>query len=168
MAAHAHTIEAAKIGILAGYFVAIFVLAFARHSPAFLFRDRRTFENKLTVLGHATTLPASSNKAPSRITAPHFFRIDFGVMPFTRPAVISDGVSLSDKLRGRDRSFVSEDGAFDSGLLGDCIIDIFSPNKEGVSSRCSQDDVEARADKLKSGASISVSLFSGIVSLVEG
>lgn len=81
--------------------------------------------------------------------------------------MISDGVSLSDKLRGRDRGFVPEHGAFNARLGWDGVVDIFSPNKESVSSRGPQDDVESGADKLKSGASISIGLFSGVMSRVE-
>jgi hypothetical protein len=46
--------------------------------------------------------------------------------------VISDGVSLSDKLGREMRAFVSEQAAFDAFLLRDGIVDVVSPNKDGV------------------------------------
>ena len=41
--------------------------------------------------------PAGAKEAITRIGAPHCSRIDVGVMPCTRPAVISDCISLFDK-----------------------------------------------------------------------
>jgi hypothetical protein len=88
-------------------------------------------------------------------------------MPLTRPAVISDRVSLSDKLGRKERTFVPEDSAFDSFLLWQGVVDIVSPNKEGVSSQGSQDNVVSWPDKLISLSSISVSLLCRVVPLVK-
>jgi hypothetical protein len=127
---------------------------------------RETFQNYQTVFGHAALPPARFEetvsglgaiaRSPSRICAPDLFRMDLGVMPLTRPAVISDGVSLSDKLGREERTFVSKDGALDPVLLRDGVVDVVSPNKEGISSRCAQDDAVAGTNELESLAAIFV------------
>jgi hypothetical protein len=73
-------------------------------------------------------------------------RIDVGVMPQTRPDEISDGVSLSDKERRFVRAFVAEQSALDT-FLPVVTVDGSSPNKDGVSVNCSQDDLFAWTDK---------------------
>ena len=50
-------------------------------------------------------------------------------MPLTSPAVISDCVSLSDKLTRLDFALVPEECAVDAGLS--TVVDEFSPNKSG-------------------------------------
>lgn len=87
-------------------------------------------------------------------------------MPFTRPAEISNGVSLSDKVAGAVsvRRFVSEDGAIDSCLSA--VVDKFSPDKHGVSVSSSKNNVFAGTDELASFASVLV-LIGAVVSLIE-
>lgn len=69
-------------------------------------------------------------------------------MPRTRPREISNGISLSDKLRREDRPLVSEHGAVDAVLLWDGVINKASPNKESVGVECSEYDMLAWADEL--------------------
>jgi len=86
-------------------------------------------------------------------------------MPFTRPAEISDGVSLSDKV-GRSiagRGFVSEYGAVDAGLSA--VVDELSPHKEGISVAGPENNVFSWSDKLASLSSVLV-LVGAIVSLI--
>ena len=85
-------------------------------------------------------------------------------MPFTRPAEISNGVSLSDKVGRTEAAFVSENSAVDALLAG--IIDELSPNKHGVSVSGSEHDVLSGSDKLTSLSSVSV-VIAAIVSLKE-
>ena len=85
-------------------------------------------------------------------------------MPFTRPAEISNGVSLSDKVGRSETAFIAKDGAVDTLLAG--IIDEFSPNKHGVGVSGSQHDVFSGADKLTALSSISV-FITAIVPLEE-
>lgn len=59
-------------------------------------------------------------------------------MPFTRPAVISDCVSLSDKVTAFEFAFVSEYGTVDALLSA--VINELSPNEKGVSRKSSEDD----------------------------
>ena len=107
-----------------------------------------SFEKVKSALGHAAPAPASSEKAKSGIAAPDVCRTDLGVMPQTRPAEISNGVSLSDKLTRPDRPFVAEQAALDAGLGRDSLVEMLSPNKDGIADAGSQDDVFARADEL--------------------
>jgi hypothetical protein len=79
--------------------------------------------------------------------------------------MISDGVSLSDKVGREDGAFVSEQGAFDTFLLRQSVIDIFSPNKDGISSRGSQDNIESGADELISRAAVFV-FVGAVMSLI--
>lgn len=69
-------------------------------------------------------------------------------MPATRPDEISNGVSLSDKLRRLDRTGVAEQGALDAALGRLGVILVFSPDPNSVACIGSQDDVCAGADKL--------------------
>ena len=85
-------------------------------------------------------------------------------MPLTRPAEISDGVSLSDKVGRSELAFVSEHGAVDALLPG--IIDELSPNKHGVSVSGSEHDMLAWSDKLALPSSVSV-FIAAVVPLVE-
>lgn len=72
-------------------------------------------------------------------------------MPLTRPDVISDCVSLSDKLTRPDRPFVPKDGAIDAALA--TVIDELAPDKECVGIAGSEHDGFAWADKLGGAAS---------------
>lgn len=85
-------------------------------------------------------------------------------MPFTRPAEISNGVSLSDKVGRSEAAFVSEDGAVDALLPG--IVDELSPNKHGVSVSGSKNDVLAGSDKLAALSSVSV-FIATVMPLIE-
>jgi len=85
-------------------------------------------------------------------------------MPLTRPAEISDGVSLSDKVGRSELAFVSEHGAVDALLAG--IIDELSPNKHGVSVSGSEHDVLAGTNKLTALSSVSV-FIATVMPLVE-
>jgi hypothetical protein len=69
-------------------------------------------------------------------------------MPQTRPDVISDGVSLSDKDRREVRAFVSEEGAVDAFLGRHGIVDEVSPDENSVTAGCSKDDGFTGADEL--------------------
>jgi hypothetical protein len=60
--------------------------------------------------------------------------------------VISDFVSLSDKLRRRVRAFVSEKRALDAFLFVSAVFRP-SPNKHGVTSVCSEDDLVSWSDE---------------------
>jgi hypothetical protein len=100
---------------------------------------------------------------PSRICAPNLFRIDVGVMPLTRPRAISNGVSLSHKLGALDGAFVAESRTVDPDLPG--IINELSPNKEGIGSRCTQDDVKSGANELVPFSTIFI-FVGAIVSLI--
>lgn len=75
-------------------------------------------------------------------------------MPLTRPAEISDGVSLSDKLTRLVRAFVAEHGAVDALLPA--VVDEFSPHENSVRCRGAEDDVFSGSDELTSLASISI------------
>lgn len=77
-------------------------------------------------------------------------------MPLTRPAVISDGVSLSDKLGREDRAFVAEHGALDPVLLWDCVVNVIAPDEQGISSRGSKHDAETGTNELESLATVSI------------
>lgn len=61
-------------------------------------------------------------------------------MPFTRPAVISDCVSLLDKVGREERPFVPKNGALDAFLLGDGVVNVFTPDEDGIGQRGSQED----------------------------
>ena len=81
-------------------------------------------------------------------------------MPFTRPAEISDGVSLSDKDRTfvAVRGFVSKDGAVDAFLLRDRVVDELAPDEHGIGIACPKNDVFSGANELASPATVSVSV----------
>jgi hypothetical protein len=115
-------------------------------------------------LCHSASPPSSGHKAEARIAAPDCFRTDVCVMPFTRPAEISNGVSLSDKVGRSEVAFVSEHGAVDALLAG--IVDELSPNKHGVSVSGSENDVFAGADKLTALSSVSV-FIAAVVPFIE-
>jgi hypothetical protein len=66
-------------------------------------------------------------------------------MPQTRPAVISDRVSLSDKERREDRPFVAEDGAVDARLTA--VVDEPAPYENSVCVSGSKGDDFARTDE---------------------
>lgn len=87
-------------------------------------------------------------------------------MPFTRPAEISNGVSLSDKVAGTiaGRRFVSEDGAIDASLSA--VVDEFAPDEHGVSVAGSENNVFSWPDKLAALPSVFV-LVGAVVSLIE-
>lgn len=85
-------------------------------------------------------------------------------MPFTRPAEISNGVSLSDKVGRSQFAFVSEDGTVDALLS--TVVDELSPNKHGISVACSKNDVLSGADELTALASVFV-VIATIVPFVE-
>lgn len=87
-------------------------------------------------------------------------------MPLTRPAEISDGVSLSHKLGREPRPFVAKDRAFNALLGGDCVVDIFSPDEHGATVGRSEDDMSAGADELISRSPVSV-LVGAVMSLIE-
>jgi hypothetical protein len=88
-------------------------------------------------------------------------------VPLTRPAEISNGVSLSDKLTGAVslRGFVSEYSAVDALLSA--VVDELPPNKHGVAVPGSQDNVLTGADELASLAAIPVTV-GAIVPAIEG
>jgi len=69
-------------------------------------------------------------------------------VPLTRPAEISDGVSLSDKLTRQDLSFVSVQAALDAFLVRDGLVEMLSPNKGSVSGVGAEDDVLSWPDTL--------------------
>ena len=87
-------------------------------------------------------------------------------MPFTRPRKISNGVSLSDKVRREIASwgFVSKDGTIDAALSA--IVDELPPNKHGVSVSGSEHDMLTGADKLTSLSSVSV-VIAAIMPFIE-
>jgi hypothetical protein len=85
-------------------------------------------------------------------------------MPFTRPAEISNGVSLSDKVGREDSAFVSEHGAIDALLSA--VVDELSPNKHGVSVAGSEHDMLAGSDKLAALSSVSI-IIATVVPFVE-
>jgi len=87
-------------------------------------------------------------------------------MPRTRPSEISDGVSLSDKLGREIAAFVAEDGALNTLLLRDCVVDILAPDEHGIGAGGSQYNAFARSDKLRSPSAIGVSV-GAIVAFVE-
>jgi hypothetical protein len=69
-------------------------------------------------------------------------------VPRTRPAEISNGVSLSDKLTRPEPAFVSEQAAFDARLGRNGFVEMLSPNKDRIAGIGSQDDVFAWSDEL--------------------
>jgi hypothetical protein len=75
-------------------------------------------------------------------------------MPFTRPAVISDCVSLSDKVGRPELSLVSEHGAVDALLSAG--VDKLSPNKHCVAVAGSKNDLFSGAGKQISLSSVFV------------
>jgi hypothetical protein len=88
-------------------------------------------------------------------------------VPLTRPAEISNGVSLSDKLARQERAFVSEQAAFDARLGRNGFVEMLSPNKDCITGICSQDDVRAWPDELGETFS-SWPLLAAVVAQVEG
>src|SRR5262245_54253172 len=119
--------------------------------------DCHSFEEQLSGFRFTASSPAGSDEAKTGIGAPNCFRVDLGVVPLTRPAEISNGVSLSDKLGREVRPFVSEEGAFDAllGRLG--VVDVVSPNKGSIGCSGTENDVLARPDKLAALPAVSVS-----------
>ncbi|WP_120632609.1 hypothetical protein [Ruegeria sp. EL01] len=85
-------------------------------------------------------------------------------MPLTRPAEISDKVSLSDKVRGAVSAFVTEDSAIDTCLTGG--IEELAPDEEGVAGPRSEDDFLPWTREQASSASVFV-LVCGIMSFIE-
>jgi hypothetical protein len=69
-------------------------------------------------------------------------------VPLTRPAEISNGVSLSDKVAGRERPFVSEQTALDTFLLWNSFVEMLSPHKGSIAWTCPKNDVRTWADTL--------------------
>jgi hypothetical protein len=89
-------------------------------------------------------------------------------VPLTRPAEISNGVSLSDKL-GRAVSvgrFVSEDGAVDAFLFRDRVVNELSPDEHGVSVSSAENNVFPRADELAPSPAIRVAV-AAVVPFIE-
>jgi hypothetical protein len=76
--------------------------------------------------------PSGIAKASTSTVTPDSFLIDEGVMPQTRPDVISDAVSLSDKEGREVRTLVAEEGAFDAFLSVPPVL-CAPPNKGSVS-----------------------------------
>lgn len=85
-------------------------------------------------------------------------------MPLTSPDVISDCVSLSDKLGRAVRTFVPEYRAVDAFLAAG--VDELPPDKESVGISSSQDDLLSRAGKQVSLPAVAVSV-AGVMTLVE-
>lgn len=67
-------------------------------------------------------------------------------MPLTRPDVISDRVSLSDKLTRKVRTLVPEDGAIDALLSA--VINEPSPSENRICSLGAEHDFFTGSDKL--------------------
>lgn len=107
-----------------------------------------TFEDYEAASGHSTAPPASGNEAKARIDRPDVCRTDLGVVPATRPSMISDGVSLSHKLGREVRTLVAEECAFDAVLRWDRVIDVVSPHKDSVAGVGSKNDACAWSDEL--------------------
>ena len=75
-------------------------------------------------------------------------------MPFTRPAEISDCVSLSDKLAALVARFVSEYRAVDAALPAG--VREAAPHKHGIASFCAEDDFFSGADEQNASAAVCV------------
>lgn len=86
-------------------------------------------------------------------------------MPFTRPAEISDRISLGDKNTALNAPFVSEYGAVDSVLAR--IINEFSPNKHRVSFQCPQYNGLSRPYELTALPAIFVPI-GAVVAFIKG
>lgn len=116
------------------------------------------FENVQAPFCCSTKPPPGSLKTKSGISAPHLARIDVGVMPLIRPDEKSDGVSLSDKLRGREllRRFISENSAINSRLSA--IVNEASPNEKSVGATGTQYDLVARSSEQFSLSPVCVSV----------
>lgn len=106
-----------------------------------------SFENEKPLRGSPALPPTSGKKAKSRIAAPDIWRADVGEVPRTRPREISNGVSLTDKIRRERLAFVSEQAAFDATLTVFPMAGV-SPNENSGPGVVAQDDVRARPDKL--------------------
>lgn len=87
-------------------------------------------------------------------------------VPQTRPAEISNGVSLSDKVTRLDRPFVPEQTALDAFLARDGLVEMLSPNKHGISGAGAQDDVFPWPDELALPLS-SWALVAAVVAQIE-
>ena len=87
-------------------------------------------------------------------------------MPAIRPAQISDGVSLSDKLGTEGLALVSEHGAVDSVLFWLGVVNKLSPHEQGVGAPCSQNDGLSRSNELRDLA-MSGSLDSRVVAFIH-
>lgn len=79
--------------------------------------------------------------------------------------MISDRVSLSDKLGRKDWPFIAKDGAVDTLLSA--VIDELSPNKHGITASGSEDNLLSWSDELDLAPAVLV-LAARIVSLVHG
>lgn len=114
--------------------------------------------------GASAAPPPRSNETIARTGSPHRRRVDVGVMPLTRPCVISDCVSLSDKLARFVRAFVSEGCAVDPSLAA--VVDEFPPYENSVGSFGAEDDAFPRSDELRPVPAISI-MIAGIMALVQ-
>lgn len=85
-------------------------------------------------------------------------------MPFTRPDVISDSVSLSDKLTRPVRGFIPKDGAIDTLLAA--VVDEPTPDEHGVSVSGSEHDAFSRSDELASTAAVTIAV-AGVMAFIE-
>jgi hypothetical protein len=86
-------------------------------------------------------------------------------MPLTRPAEISDCVSLSDKLAGEALAFVAEHGTVNSVLLvptfvdrvpEHAVINEISPDEKSIGAECSEYDCLPRTDELATLSTVSI------------
>jgi hypothetical protein len=85
-------------------------------------------------------------------------------MPLTRPDVISDGVSLSDKDRRKVRAFVAEERAADPFLRRLGVVDEFAPNEPCAWLGSPQNNEFSRSAEL-----LALPIWSAaVVPLVEG
>src|SRR5690348_8064972 len=92
-------------------------------------------------------------------------------MPLTRPRAISNGVTLSDKLRRKDAGFIAEGGAVDSLLplarsLVDTVVDELAPHEKSVRCCGPENDPLPRPDELSPWSPVAVSV-AGVMSLIH-
>jgi hypothetical protein len=80
--------------------------------------------------------------------------------------VISDCVSLSDKLRREERPLVAKEGALDAMLFGLSVVYVLSPNPGSISVPGAKHDALARPDALRALAAVLV-VVTGVVPLIE-
>jgi hypothetical protein len=96
---------------------------------------KETFHDQQPLLGALAAAsdgpPPGIAKASTSTVTPDSFLIDEGVMPQTRPDVISDAVSLSDKEGREVRTLVPKERALDAFLLVSPVLSA-SPNKGSV------------------------------------